>query len=94
MSALVFAGGIGEKSAYLRQMIVEQCACLGFTIDQKANENYEGGKDVTDIGTSQIVRTLICETDEAYEMAHDTIINPRWCEDSARYSMKQAPGDA
>lgn len=77
VDALVFAGGIGEKSAYLRQLVVQQCACLGFTIDESANDQYQGGEKVTDIGTSQQIRTLVCETDEDYEMAHNTMLNPK-----------------
>ena len=77
VDAIVFAGGIGEKSAYLRQLVVQQCACLGFTIDGEANEQYQGGEKVTDIGTSQQVRTLVCETDEDYEMAYNTMVNPK-----------------
>jgi acetate kinase len=77
VDALVFAGGIGEKSAYLRQLVVEQCACLGLTIDQNANKGYEGGKSVSNIGTSQQIRTLVCETDEGYEMAYNTMMHPK-----------------
>ena len=65
VDGLVFAGGIGEKSAYLRQVIVEKVACLGFTIDEAANDKGTNGQDVTDIGTSgSALRTLVVETDE------------------------------
>ena len=77
VDALVFAGGIGEKSAYLRQLVVQHCACLGFTIDDTANEEHQGGEKVIDIGKSRQVRTLVCETDENYEMAHNTMLNPK-----------------
>jgi acetate kinase len=77
VDAIVFAGGIGEKSAYLRRLVVQQCACLGFTIDDKANEQYKGGEKVTDIGTSQQIRTLVCETDEDYEMAYTLMVNAK-----------------
>ena len=39
VDALVFAGGIGEKSASLRKSVVEKVACLGFSIDDRLNED-------------------------------------------------------
>lgn len=63
MDAVVFAGGIGERSAYLRQLVVEKCACLGFTLDEEKNNQVNG--DVVDIGLSDAkIRTLVCATDE------------------------------
>lgn len=70
VDALVFAGGIGEKSAYLRQVVIDKVSCLGFTIDEEKNK-ATGGDDVTDIGGSSSssgngasLRTLVVETDE------------------------------
>ena len=63
VDALVFAGGIGEKSALLRERVVEKCACLGFTLDRSKNESLEDEK-VVDIGESRKIRTLVCQTDE------------------------------
>ena len=37
VDALVFAGGIGEKSASLRKSVVEKVTCLGFSIDDRLN---------------------------------------------------------
>lgn len=63
LDAIVFAGGIGEKSALLRQRVIDKCACLGFTIDE--TKNKDPGEDrVVDIGKSDKVRTLVCQTDE------------------------------
>ncbi|OAL33091.1 acetate kinase [Fonsecaea nubica] len=64
VDALVFAGGIGEKSPYLRQVVIDKVSCLGFTIDEEKNKKGPDGKDVVDIGTSETMRTLVCETDE------------------------------
>ena len=63
VDALVFAGGIGEKSVLLRKRVVEKCACLGFTIDEGKNSE-PGEADVVDIGKESKFRTLICKTDE------------------------------
>lgn len=43
--ALVFAGGIGEKSAALRRSVVEKVKCLGFGIDEKRNEDPEARRE-------------------------------------------------
>lgn len=67
VDALVFAAGIGEKSALLRKRVVEKCRSVGFAIDQKANAN---GPDetatVTDISekSGQKPAVLICQTNE------------------------------
>jgi acetate kinase len=63
LDAVVFAGGIGEKSAMLRRIVVERCKCLGFEIDGAKNEKPADGA-VVDIGRGGTIRTLICETDE------------------------------
>lgn len=69
VDALVFAGGIGEKSEVLRKRVVEDCACLGFAVDGELN-----GRKIEDVvqdigaqGASH--RTLVCQTDEQFEMA-------------------------
>ncbi|KAI2616569.1 acetate kinase [Hypoxylon sp. NC1633] len=69
VDALVFAGGIGEKSAKVRAAVVEQVACLGFRVDPKRNEE-KVQHVVQDVGSSAARhRTLVCLTDEQYEMA-------------------------
>lgn len=67
--ALVFAGGIGEKSAELRAAVTAKVACLGFSIDSSKNEGKVDGI-VYDIGhENSRSRVLVCQTDEQYEMA-------------------------
>lgn len=65
VDALVFAGGIGEKSALLRKLVTEKVACLGFAIDNQQNEHLDfQGKHVCEIGMHNNRKTLVCETDE------------------------------
>ncbi|KAI9369100.1 Acetokinase family-domain-containing protein [Aspergillus egyptiacus] len=78
VDAIVFAGGIGEKSALLRKAVVEKCRCLGFAIDPAANDKGPGdGETVLDItsksGDESTKRVLICQTDEQFEMAYNCI---------------------
>ncbi len=79
VDALVFAGGIGEKSTVLRKSVVEKVACLGFAIDVEKNEepmkmNGEGGvvadisvpreSDGNDGKDGKRRKVLVCWTDE------------------------------
>jgi acetate kinase len=64
VDALVFAGGIGEKGASFRKMIVEKVACLGFVVDDAKNDK-PADETVADIGSGDARhRTLVCKTDE------------------------------
>ncbi len=70
VDALVFAGGIGERSDRLRAAVVEQVGCLGFVLDEEANAAGLGGAVVREVGKKGVVpRVLVCETDEQFEMA-------------------------
>lgn len=65
VDALVFAGGIGEKSVYLRKIVTQKVACLGFTLDDKKNQGAADGSDIMDIGSDgKTPQTIVCETDE------------------------------
>lgn len=77
VDALVFAGGIGEKSAPLRTRVTEAVNCLGFEIDEKKNEDLEDGSvvDISREGSRHSV--LVCETDEDFEMAFSTMEDPK-----------------
>jgi acetate kinase len=69
VDALVFAGGIGEKSGALRAAVVEQCGCLGFEIDEGRNGRELEGT-VEEVGKEGARhRVLVCKTDEQFEMA-------------------------
>ncbi|KAI2629377.1 acetate kinase [Xylaria nigripes] len=69
VDALVFAGGIGERSDVLREAVVTQAGCLGFEIDATANAR-KIERVVQDVGAkSARHRALVCLTDEQFEMA-------------------------
>ncbi|KAK7209395.1 hypothetical protein V2G26_016573 [Clonostachys chloroleuca] len=71
VDAIVFAGGIGEKSSRLRSAIVSSTACLGFAISDAANESISTkGSIVQDISCEDTrSKVLVCQTDEQIEMA-------------------------
>lgn len=69
VDALVFAGGIGEKSNRVRREVVSRVTCLGFGIDEELN-SLKVGSVVQDVGAKGARhRTLVCLTDEQFEMA-------------------------
>jgi len=69
VDALVFAGGIGEKSDRLRSAVVDNLACLGFGIDEVANSRKLSNV-VEDISAPSMKhKVLVCSTDEQFEMA-------------------------
>ena len=73
VDALVFAGGIGEKGSGLRRTVVEKVGCLGFGLDEGANEKPGDGV-VVDIGAKGSKhRVLVCQTDEQEEMARQCV---------------------
>jgi len=71
VDALVFAGGIGEKSARLRAAVTKHLGCLGFKLDEAKNddasENEGAVQDISGDGARH--RVLVCRTDEQMEMA-------------------------
>ncbi|KAI1431997.1 acetate kinase [Xylaria sp. CBS 124048] len=69
IDALVFAGGIGERSDALRDAVISQAGCLGFELDRAANaQKIEN--TVQDVGAKgSRHRVLVCLTDEQLEMA-------------------------
>jgi len=75
LDAVVFSGGIGEKSAILREAVARQCCCLGFDVDSEKNTKGVTNDDpVTDISKSgKGPRVLICQTNEQFEMAYHTV---------------------
>ncbi|PVF98370.1 acetate kinase [Serendipita vermifera] len=72
VDALVFAGGIGEKSPQLRAAVANKCFCLGFNLNDVKNrskDEEETSKTVRSIGGGP-KQILVCQTDEQYEMAY------------------------
>lgn len=90
VDALVFAGGIGEKGARLRERIVKGVKCLGFELDAEKNEKAGGVKSVvTDVGAeSSRHRILVCRTDEQLQMARSC------CENASQFRRKGSKADA
>lgn len=69
VDALVFAGGVGEKSSRFRSEVVRRTQCLGFRMDEHRNSGSLS-RVVEDVGSrGGRHRVLVCQTDEQFEMA-------------------------
>ena len=73
VDALVFAGGVGERSQELRHVVGNAVECLHYQpIDQEKNANvhFDDAINVVEIGAGQTEkgRVLVCQTDEQVGM--------------------------
>lgn len=73
VDAVVFSGGIGEKSVELRETVMQKMECLGFGIDKAKNQGVEDqdGEVVEVWSKGDQKRVLVCRTDEQLEMARE-----------------------
>ena len=67
LDALVFTGGVGERSAPVRQMACEGLSHLGVAIDAGRNERVDGDGDVRASGSA--VAVLVVRAREDLEIA-------------------------
>jgi acetate kinase len=72
LDALVFTGGIGENSSYIRQQTVEQLAHLGLSIDKDLNSQMRFGRSGL-ISEQQSATIFAIATNEEWVIAQDTI---------------------
>ncbi len=75
VDALVFAGGIGERSERFRGDVAAHANCLGFEIDPVLNKKkiVDVVQEVGKRGVNP--RVLVCQTDEQFEMARFVAMN-------------------
>ncbi|EAQ64581.1 acetate kinase [Marinomonas sp. MED121] len=70
---LVFTGGIGENSVYVRQKICQSLGILGIQLDQAANANLVRGQTSDISKTDGNVSVWVIPTNEELMIALDTI---------------------
>jgi acetate kinase len=69
LDALVFTGGVGERSAEVRARAADGLGFLGVELDRDRNRRSDGGEDV-DIGAGRApARTLVVRAREDLEIA-------------------------
>eukprot|EP00897_Mesotaenium_endlicherianum_P010646 jgi/Mesen1/960/ME000012S00512 len=71
VDAIVFSGGVGERSAYIRALACEGLERFGFAVDASKNERVkrDGGQIQSD---ESRVRVLMIPTDEELSIAQQT----------------------
>jgi acetate kinase len=69
LDALVFTGGIGERSAQLRALATETLGFLGLELDEASNHSASGGADSEISGSEAGARTLVVAAREDLEIA-------------------------
>lgn len=67
IDALVFTGGVGERSAPVRQLLVERLGYLGLGTDDPANNHGIGDRDISE--GSAAARVLVVSAREDIEIA-------------------------
>ncbi len=73
IDALVFTGGIGENSPYIRKMVLDHLTVLGAEIDTQANTRTFGGAEaIITTATSKIVSQVV-PTNEELVIAKDSV---------------------
>lgn len=69
LDALVFTGGIGEHSAFIRRSVLDRLSLLGFACDATLNEQHGGDSGV--ITTSASTTAVVIATREEWMIARD-----------------------
>ncbi len=70
LDALVFTGGIGERSAPIRARAVQGLGFLGLAIDAERNQTADGDQELT--ADEAMTRTLVIQAREDLEIARQT----------------------
>ena len=70
--AVVFTGGIGENSAYIREHTVRKLACLGCHLDPEANRAAVGRPAVISTPESTL-KAIVMPTNEELMIARETV---------------------
>lgn len=84
VDAVVFSGGIGERSVELREFVMGKMACYGIPFNKESNQAVEDKEgEVVEIGDPEDKRrVLVCRTDEQLEMARECSLDKAfWQED-------------
>lgn len=71
IDALVFTGGIGENSSFIRKNVLNRLSIFGFNIDEKANGETCRGKSGV-ITTPDSTVAMVVTTNEELMIARDT----------------------
>ena len=69
LDALVFTGGIGEKSPLVREALCQQLSFLGLTLDSSKNANVQTDQNIAALSSSAPI--LVIRAQEEWEIARE-----------------------
>ncbi|BCE00353.1 acetate/propionate family kinase [Marinicellulosiphila megalodicopiae] len=69
IDALIFTGGIGENSSFIRSQVIQNLTLLGFKIDETLNKNPD--KQTGRISSDQSTLCMVINTNEEWMIAQD-----------------------
>lgn len=73
-NALVFTGTVGERSAIMRERIVERLAFLGFNVDARVNNQCTNPTSIVSVSHATKSKPIfVIPTDEAAAIAHHAL---------------------
>ena len=70
LDTLVFTGGVGENSAFIRKLVCNRLGCFGISLDENANRAV--GKEVLISAEDSKVKVLVIPANEELMIAKDT----------------------
>ncbi len=70
--AIVFTGGIGEHSSYIRKLILEKLQCIGIEPDDELNEKFKGIPGIISTPSSTC-KAVVMPTNEELMIARETL---------------------
>jgi len=71
--AIIFAGGIGENSPTVRQMICENLRWFGIALDEAQNQTHVGGREGVISTEDSRTKISVIPTNEELLIARDTV---------------------
>ncbi len=71
LDAIVFTGGVGERSAEVRAMAADGLGFLGIALDPEANDAATGEDEADVSATEGAVRAFVIPAREAVEIARE-----------------------
>lgn len=70
--AVVFTGGIGENSAYIRARVIAKLSCLGCFLDENVNHDVVGRPAIVSTKESKLL-AVVMPTNEELMIARETV---------------------
>jgi acetate kinase len=70
--AVVFTGGVGENSAYIRKRVIEELACLGCHLDRARNDKTAGRAGIVSTEKSSL-KAVVMPTNEELMIARESL---------------------